>query len=382
MLDVVQSQILGVLGLADTPRSEAKAAVRGLQKAGIDVYMITGDTRPSAIAMAKLVGIRPENVFAQVLPNEKAQRISDLQSSVVHGGQMAAAAAASPSRIVAMVGDGINDAPALAQADLGVALASGTNVSMEAADIVLVNQSLEDLLVMIDLSRKVLSRIQWNLFWALGYNAIGIPLAAGVLYPFTRVALPSSLAGLLMTTSSVLVVTSSLMIRFYKKPEKLQKNSAKAREKSSVGRRGGHMQIRSPRENENGEDRRPSSSSSSSSPPPSSFHTKSITSQTTEMKAIAQSQNQNRAGRKAGHQHGQRRSSVMTSSIASIEMMADGNNALGGCGRGTIIRNAVKDVGSKVVQRMVAECAALAPGKVCCCGPNCQCIGCCEHLKK
>ncbi|GAB5355390.1 hypothetical protein AAMO2058_000201500 [Amorphochlora amoebiformis] len=198
--------LIAIIALSDIIKPEAKSVVMRLQESGVRVLMITGDSQAAAKAIAASIGIDgKDNVIAGVTPAEKATKIQEIQQSNSKG-------------IVCMVGDGINDAPALAQADLGIALAGGTNISMEAADIVLLNDSLYDLLVTMDISRFIIRRIRWNLFWALGYNVLGIPIAAGVLFPLTHMALPSFLAGLLMTISSVSVVMSSLLLRLYQKP--------------------------------------------------------------------------------------------------------------------------------------------------------------------
>ena len=212
-------RLVAIVGLSDVLKPNARGVVAALQRSGLDVYMVTGDSEPAARAVARQVGIPASRVRAGVLPGGKSTAVRALQS----GGAA-----------VAMLGDGINDAPALAQADLGVALAAGTNVSMEAADMVLVNDSLEDLLVALHLSRFILTRIRWNLLWALGYNVLGIPVAAGVLFPVLHVRLPSAVAGLLMALSSVSVVTSSLLIKTYQKPKFLHPETASARDATVV----------------------------------------------------------------------------------------------------------------------------------------------------
>jgi soluble P-type ATPase len=197
----VSIRCVAILGLADPPRPEASAVVAGLQKMGIQVWMATGDNKKTARAVASQVGIT--NIVAEVLPVDKFNLVSHLQSE---------------GHVIAMIGDGINDSPALAQADLGVSVGHGTDIAMEAADIVLVKSNLFDVLVALDLSRTVFRRIKWNFFWALAYNSLGIPLAAGVFYPLIQVHLPPELAALAMALSSVSVVCSSLLLKLYKKP--------------------------------------------------------------------------------------------------------------------------------------------------------------------
>lgn len=196
----VNGVLAGFIALADQPKPEASAVVKVLRRRGVRVYMLTGDNERTARLIAASVGIR--EVFAQVLPSQKASRIKELQQL---------------GHTVAMVGDGINDAPALAQADLGVAVGTGTDVAVEAADIVLIKDNLMDVAVAIHLSRAVVRRIYANFVWAIIYNAVGIPLAAGVLYP-AGVVLTPWMASLAMAFSSVSVVCSSLLLKRYKKP--------------------------------------------------------------------------------------------------------------------------------------------------------------------
>ena len=185
---------LGIIGVADTARSESKEAIARLKKQGIKVYMITGDNSRTAQAIAKELEI--QNVFSEVLPNEKASYVKNLQKQGV----------------VAMVGDGINDAPALAQADIGIAMGSGTDVAMETGNIVLMKNDPRDVPKAILLSRKTMSTIRQNMFWALFYNIIGIPIAAGVLYPSTGWLLSPMIAGGAMALSSVSVVSNSVLL--------------------------------------------------------------------------------------------------------------------------------------------------------------------------
>ena len=200
----IDGKLVVTVAISDQLKTVAPAAIAGLKRMGIAVWLITGDNKRCARAIAQLAGITPENILSEVLPGEKADQISTLQQ----GG----------TRSVAMVGDGINDAPALAQADLGIAVGCGSDVAIETADAVLVKDDLRDVAVAIHLSRAVFSRIKLNFVWALGFNCLGIPLAMGVLYPAIKVRLPPEVAGAAMALSSVTVVSSSLLLRRYKPP--------------------------------------------------------------------------------------------------------------------------------------------------------------------
>ncbi|KAJ0975908.1 hypothetical protein J5N97_017873 [Dioscorea zingiberensis] len=193
--------LVGVIGVADPLKREASVVVEGLKKMGVQPIMVTGDNWRTARAVAKEVGI--EDWRAEVMPAGKAEVIRTLQKD---------------GSVVAMVGDGINDSPALAAADVGMAIGAGTDIAIEAADYVLMKNNLEDVITAIDLSRKTFSRIRWNYFFAMAYNLVAIPVAAGVLFPFTGLRLPPWLAGACMALSSVSVVCSSLLLRRYKKP--------------------------------------------------------------------------------------------------------------------------------------------------------------------
>lgn len=197
-------KIIGLIAVADTIKSTSKLAVKNLQDMDVKVYMITGDNSRTAKAIAKQAGIDPENVFAQVLPQEKAGYVKKLQARKDKKDQ--------PSKVV-MVGDGVNDAPALAQADIGIAMGSGTDVAMESGNIVLMRNDLLDVPRAIKLSRQTMAKIRQNMFWALFYNVLGIPIAAGVLYPFTGWLLSPIIAGGAMAMSSVSVVTNSLLLK-------------------------------------------------------------------------------------------------------------------------------------------------------------------------
>jgi Cu+-exporting ATPase len=189
----------GVLGVADQVREESAAVVSRLQARGIEVVMLTGDSQAAAQAMADKVGIR--TVAAGVRPERKAEEIKRLQASGL---------------ATAMIGDGVNDAPALAQADLGVAMGSGIDVAIESGDIVLMRNSLEGVLTALELSSATLRNIKQNLFWAFAFNTIGIPVAAGLLHAFGGPTLNPMLAGTAMALSSATVVSNALRLRFFK----------------------------------------------------------------------------------------------------------------------------------------------------------------------
>ncbi|KAF9587625.1 hypothetical protein IFM89_004457 [Coptis chinensis] len=201
ILVAYNNALLGVLGLADPLKREAAVVVDSLRKMGVRPVMVTGDNRRTAQAVAKEVGI--QDVRAEVMPAGKADVIRSFQRD---------------GSIVAMVGDGINDSPALAAADVGIAIGAGTDIAIEAADYVLMRSNLEDVITAIDLSRKTFSRIRWNYVFAMAYNVIAIPVAAGVFFPLLRIKLPPWVAGACMALSSVSVVCSSLLLRRYKKP--------------------------------------------------------------------------------------------------------------------------------------------------------------------
>jgi len=195
----VDQQLAGIMAASDSPKAGSKEAVASLKQMDLDVIMLTGDNERSAAAVAKQVGI--EKVISNVLPTDKANAVSRLQEE---------------GRVVIMVGDGLNDAPALAQADLGIAMGGGTDIAKEAADITLVRGDLSGVVKAISLSRRTLRTIYQNFFWAFIYNVVGIPIAAGILYPFTGMVLSPMIAAGAMAFSSVSVVTNSLRLRRFR----------------------------------------------------------------------------------------------------------------------------------------------------------------------
>ena len=199
MILAVDKKVLGVIGVADTLKNYSSEAVKQLQEIGLETVMLTGDNPRTANAIAKKLGI--ERVLAEVLPGDKAKVIKSLQDE---------------GKTVTMVGDGINDAPALAQADIGIAIGSGTDVAIETGGIVLIKDDLRDVVTAIQLSKHTMRKIKQNLFWAFFYNVAFIPIAAGALYPLFGILLNPVFAAVAMAASSVSVVTNSLLLRRFK----------------------------------------------------------------------------------------------------------------------------------------------------------------------
>jgi Cu+-exporting ATPase len=196
MFVVVDGAVAGLLGVADPVKASAREAIATLRARGIDLVMLTGDNRTTADAVARELGLA--TVVAEVLPDQKGRAIADLQSQ---------------GKVVAMAGDGVNDAPALALANVGVAMGTGADVAMESADVTLVKGDLRGIVRAHGLSRATMRNIRQNLFFAFVYNTIGVPVAAGALYPFFGILLSPMIASAAMTFSSVSVIANALRLR-------------------------------------------------------------------------------------------------------------------------------------------------------------------------
>lgn len=206
----VDNKFIGIIGVSDTIKKTSPDAIASLKAMGIDVLMITGDNKQTASAIGKMAGI--QHIIADVFPADKEKEVRKLQEQ---------------GKTVAMVGDGINDSPALARSDVGIAIGTGTDIAIDSAHIVLMKSDLMDVVTAIELSRAVIRNIKQNLFWAFIYNIIGIPLAAGVLYPIMGLRLNPMFAAAAMSLSSFCVVTNALRLRFFKPKNKVQLNAVK-----------------------------------------------------------------------------------------------------------------------------------------------------------
>ena len=211
-----ESEVIGIIAVMDKPKENSKAAIKLFNELNIDTIMLTGDNKNTAEAIKEKVGI--SKVIAQVLPEDKEKEVAKLQKQ---------------GKTVAMIGDGINDAPSLARADIGIAIGAGTDVAIESADIVLMNSDLIDAATSIKLSKAVIKNIKQNLFWAFFYNSIGIPLACGILYNAFNLKLNPMFAAAAMSLSSVCVVTNALRLKAFKPYEK-NNNKINTKEKEKM----------------------------------------------------------------------------------------------------------------------------------------------------
>ena len=200
----INGQICAVLGVADELKEEAMASVIYLEGHGVKVWMVTGDSRRTANAIARKLNLSPGRVISEALPATKVDHIRSLQAE---------------GFIVAMVGDGVNDSPALAASDVGISMGTGAEIATEASDMILVSGKVSDVCTALDLSRAIFRRIQWNLLFSMMYNLLSIPLAAGLFFPIFHTRLPPTIAAMAMALSSVSVVCSSLALRWYRPPD-------------------------------------------------------------------------------------------------------------------------------------------------------------------
>ena len=201
----IDGSLHGIVALSDTLKVESKRVIDELKKKNVEIWVVSGDNQVTTRYIANQLGI--ENVMANVLPAYKREKVLELQQGKTSNGK---------KRVVAMIGDGINDSPSLAQADVGFAIGCGSDIALETADIILVKSDLRDVLVALDLSRTTFRRIKLNFLWAFLYNAVGIPLSAGAFYPILGIAIPPAIAGLSEIFSSIPVILFSLLLKFYK----------------------------------------------------------------------------------------------------------------------------------------------------------------------
>ena len=195
MILAVNGKVAGVVAAADPIKPTAKKAIIRMKELGLEVAMITGDNKQTAEAIGRNLGI--QRIFAEVMPEDKAKYVKKLQDE---------------GKFVAMVGDGVNDAPALAQADIGIAIGAGTDVAIETAKVVLMKSDPGDILRAIKLSKATVSKMKQNLFWASIYNVLAIPIAAGILYPAFKISLRPEIAALLMSISSIIVAVNAVSL--------------------------------------------------------------------------------------------------------------------------------------------------------------------------
>jgi len=226
ILAAINGKVCIVMGVADELKPDASSSVAFLKdRLGVEVWLVTGDNSRTANAISKKLGLPSNRVISEALPSAKVQHVRKLQRR---------------GNVVAMVGDGVNDSPALAQADVGISVGTGTEIAAEASDMVLVKGDVADVCTALHLSRAIVRRIQLNLLFSLLYNVLGIPIAAGVFYPLVRTRLPPTIAALAMALSSISVVLSSLSLRLYRRPEfRLGENSQRGSRRRQQRRRGG-----------------------------------------------------------------------------------------------------------------------------------------------